>query len=180
MASLLWPVQAPVSAPGPLEALLSRKQDSINLLTPPSDTDRHLRWRQANSEDIGTVHISEEALNQQRSRTEIQAVCFSPRDNIQAETPFFYSSVPFLIFFSAKKIEIDSDEMDLAESLERCPFWLSEFAPRKHSCRCQTAAWVVICTAFWVLIGPFLWLCHGHSCHSSGIEQTTNLFHWKG
>lgn len=103
MASLLWPVQAPVSAPGPLEALLSRKQDSINLLTPPSDTDGHLRWRQANSEDIGTVHISEEALNQQRSRTETQAVRFSPRDNIQAETPFFYTSVPFLIFFSAKK-----------------------------------------------------------------------------
>lgn len=97
------PSRALFSAPGPLETLLSRKHDSINLLTPPSDADRHLRWRQANSEDIGTVHISVETLNQPE---EIQAVCFSRRDHVQTDTPCFYTSVPFLIPLKKVKLTV--------------------------------------------------------------------------
>lgn len=135
MVSLLWPVQAPSLPPGPLEALLSRNQDSINLLIPPADTDRHLQWRQANREDSGHVHILEETLNQPEGLhgdLGCLFVCFWLRENIQTDTPFFNISIHCLIFSSANK-EAESDEMDLAESPEQCLFDCRDCTSEAHS-----------------------------------------------
>lgn len=134
MVSLLWPIQALFSAPGPLETLLSRKHDSINLLTPPSDTDRHLRWRQANSEDIGTVHISEETLNQPEELRGDSGCLFQPAGSCSDG----YAVLLYLrpIFNPPPPLKKKWNWQwwnGLGGIAAAMPFWLLEFTPRTDS-----------------------------------------------